>query len=593
LVVGNEFGCNAGSSTNLEIAPLSVTLQPGIYLSDDSGLMEQFDTNGVGSAFAFTPVYPSGLAFDAAGNLYVANWGDENSIRKIATNGVSSLVATNVNWPSGLAIGADGNIYAADWDRIEKITTNGMVSTYISGINGANGLAFDRAGNLYVSDDQNNTIKKYATDGTVTLFTTNGLDGPNGLAFDSAGNLYVANYNDATVWKYDPTGNGTLFANTNLSGPFTLAFDGVDNLYVLNVNNSTITRVAPDGGSTVWSSPDVTGGEYIAVWPLPAQLIPTNSFSAETIYGTTDSGSVEQFSLFGSESTFAGGTGSQQCAAFDSTGNLYVVDQANHLVKKYAPGGSGTVFTTNLDDPIGLAIDPMDNVFVADANGIEKFAPDGSGTNFWSGAGNLQGLAFDGTGNLYLADYDNNRVLEFDTNGVSSVFTTDVSQPVSLAFDGSGNLYVANYATNTIGKFSATGADLGIFAVVAGQPTGLAFDSMGNLYVATTDEIQKITPAAAVSLFAETFVNRLAIWPGLKAGQATTPTPEAAIFSSSTFTGGEFQFSVTGTIGANYVIEATTNLVPADWQPIATNTAPFVFTNTGLFSQRFFRVVTH
>jgi len=72
----------------------------------------------------------------------------------------------------------------------------------------------------------------------------------------------------------------------------------------------------------------------------------------------------------------------------------------------------------------------------------------------------------------------------------------------------------------------------------------------------------------------------------------TTNAPAIApTFSSFVFIGNQFQFTVTGTAGSNYVVQATTNLASPNWIPIYTNTAPFVFTqlNAPAFSQRFYR----
>ncbi len=65
----------------------------------------------------------------------------------------------------------------------------------------------------------------------------------------------------------------------------------------------------------------------------------------------------------------------------------------------------------------------------------------------------------------------------------------------------------------------------------------------------------------------------------------------APVFSAVTFTNHQLSFTLTGTAGANYVVQATTNLSPADWVSLATNPAPFVFTDTnaGAFGQRFYR----
>jgi hypothetical protein len=65
----------------------------------------------------------------------------------------------------------------------------------------------------------------------------------------------------------------------------------------------------------------------------------------------------------------------------------------------------------------------------------------------------------------------------------------------------------------------------------------------------------------------------------------------APSFSSVAFTNGQFQFTVTGTTGANYVVQVSTNLATSNWISVFTNTAPFMFTDTNvtLFPNRFYQ----
>ncbi|MBD1208466.1 MAG: putative Ig domain-containing protein, partial [Ignavibacteria bacterium] len=193
--------------------------------------------DGIGSEARFDQ--PTGIVRDTAGNLYVADAGN-NRIRKITPSGIVSTLAgsgnpafadgvgTNASFnnPQGLAIDASGNIYVADYlnHRIRKITPNGAVSTVV-GSGGASGwygsgagtsanlgyprsIAIDANNNLYVTIQ--NGIFRISPDGTFKylfdIYNLSYLDGYAGDLFqgiqiqnsvlsllpDSSGNLYIA-----------------------------------------------------------------------------------------------------------------------------------------------------------------------------------------------------------------------------------------------------------------------------------------------------------------------------------------------------------------------------------------------------------------
>ena len=158
------------------------SLADTVYVGNGNNTIERFTPGGVGSVFGNTGSNrPEGLAFDSAGNLYVA-YG--NTIGKFTPGGIGSVFATN------------------------------------SGLSSPQGLAFDGAGNLYAANANNSTIEKFTPSGVASVFATNsGLSSPRGLAFDSAGNLYAANANNNTIEKFTPAGVGSVFANSGLSSP--------------------------------------------------------------------------------------------------------------------------------------------------------------------------------------------------------------------------------------------------------------------------------------------------------------------------------------------------------------------------------------
>jgi sugar lactone lactonase YvrE len=210
--------------------------------------------------------YPANVAVDNAGNLYIA---DEysNRIRKVSASGIITTVAGNgtlgsggdsgpatsaqLYYPTGLAFDGSGNLYIADNgnQRIRKVDATGIITTVagtgtasFSGdggpataatLNDPTGVAVDTAGNLYIADYGNQRIRKINTLGTITTVAGNGIssylgDGgpataaelnyPTGVALDAAGNLYIADFVNNRIRKVDTTGTITTFAGNGTPG---------------------------------------------------------------------------------------------------------------------------------------------------------------------------------------------------------------------------------------------------------------------------------------------------------------------------------------------------------------------------------------
>ena len=201
--------------------------------------------DGTGAAAQFSSPY--GVAVDGAGNVFVADSGN-NAIRKITSTGVVTTFAgkagpnagnsngnatdARFNNPSGLAADAAGNLYVSDSNNhtIRKITAAGLVTT-LAGLAGSKGssdgiglsarfssptgIAVDSAGNIYVADTGNVTIRKVTPTGVVsTVAGLAGLSGategignairfstPYGVAVDGVGNVYIADTGNHTIRK--------------------------------------------------------------------------------------------------------------------------------------------------------------------------------------------------------------------------------------------------------------------------------------------------------------------------------------------------------------------------------------------------------
>jgi sugar lactone lactonase YvrE len=326
-------------------------------VSTVAGLATLGSVDGIGGATRFNG--PRGVALDAAGNVYVADYYN-HTIRKISAGSVTTTLAglagnpgsadgtgsaARFNFPSGVAVDGGANVYVADLQNhtIRKITPAGVVTT-LAGLaessgstdgtgsaarfKNPSGVTTNAAGNVYVADTNNHTIRKITPAGVVTTLagsagSSGSADGtggaarfafPQGVATDGS-NIYVADNNNSTIRKITSAGVVTTLAG--LAGtigsadgtgsaarfwqPHGVAVDSVGNVYVA------------DGG-----------GNYLIRKITPAGLVTTLAGLAD-YYGSADgAGSAARFN------TPAG-------VAVDVNGTLYVADDQNSVVRKGAP----------------------------------------------------------------------------------------------------------------------------------------------------------------------------------------------------------------------------------------------------------------
>jgi uncharacterized repeat protein (TIGR01451 family) len=344
---------NTATITGVENDPVTgnntatVTIAPtaapkGLQVSTLAGSTRgSLDATGIAAQFSS----PRGVGTDGAGNVYVVDYGNSR-IRKITPAGVVTTLAGSTDGyaegmgtaakfssPNSLAVDVAGNVYVADAGnhRIRKITPAGLVSTLAGdGLTSTFyqplGVGVDAAGNVYVADSDNNRICKVTSSGVVSVLagsatggpgsagyvdavgTAARFDVPNGVAVDAAGNVYITDAGNHLIRKITPAGSvSTLAGGTegyaegtgaaarfeNLSGP---CIDAAGNIYAADIGNNRIRKITPAGVVST-----VAGGAPMGYNDGPVAT-----------------------ALFGYP----------YAIAVDATGNIYVADVDNNVIRK-------------------------------------------------------------------------------------------------------------------------------------------------------------------------------------------------------------------------------------------------------------------
>jgi uncharacterized protein (TIGR03437 family) len=307
-----------------------------------------------GSAVGSQLNYPTGIAIDKSGTIYIAD-GLNNRVRKVS-GGVISTFAGNgtagytgdkgpatsaeLNNPIGLALDSSGNLYIADSANnvVRMVSSSGTITTFagnnIAGYSGDMalatgaqlfnpvGVAADSAGNVYIADTGNNVIRQVYKGNIVTYAL--GFAQPDGVAVDGAGNIYVADTQGRRIVEYSAGGVYTTIAgngygefsgdngpgpNAALYDPMGLALDSSGNVYIADTFNGRIRKLTPSG------------------------IINTIAGTG-ALYFSGDGGPANQAAMY-----FPHGV------AVDSSGNVYVTDTFNSVVRELQ--GTLPVVSTN------------------------------------------------------------------------------------------------------------------------------------------------------------------------------------------------------------------------------------------------------
>jgi sugar lactone lactonase YvrE len=340
-------------------------------------------------------------------------------------------------------------------------------------------IALDSSGNLFISDSGNHRVRKVTPGGVITTVAGNGgisaactvsgvpLSGPasgislsdrTGLGVGGGGNLYIADTDAGCVRRVDSTGTMTtvagdgnfLFAGdggsaiaASLDSPLGVTVDAAGNLFISDTGNLRVRKVV--GPGTVGSSISTVAGNGLIYSGDSSQAVDASLNSVQ-------------------------GVG----VAADASGNIYVADSVDNLIRKISVGGIITTVAGNGCFGFSVANPPAcDSQNDATAG---DFVPAVNASLAGPTA-----LAVDSAGNIFIADASNQRIRKVDTLGIISTVAGNGTQ----GFAGDGYL--------------AVNAELSF-------PSGVAVDAAGNLFIGDTDNhrVRKVDGAGNISTFAGT-----------------------------------------------------------------------------------------
>jgi sugar lactone lactonase YvrE len=549
----NPDGGQASKALIYEVSGLAIDSKGNIYFADvagsrirkvtPAGIISTVAGNGSkcdhaekcgdGGLATATTAYlnlPESVALDAAGNIYIADAGD-NRIRVVNT-GTKTITIAGVSIPAGYIQSVAGVVNDITGCAKPQTACGDGGAATAAYLNLPYGVALDSHGNIYIADTDDQKIRVVSTQATTTTIlgvsvapgdietvvgngigcsnpvsgcgdgkvgTSAEVDLPRGVFLDAANDLLVADTGDSRIREVSATTN-LISTVVNSAGTAGYSGDG---------GPAASAQLDLPGG--IWIDP--TGNYFVADSGNELIRVVNNQTTAITVGGTTiQPGDIQTIAGGGNGLGTGAPTTAQLALPWDAAeygGNVYIVDQGNNrILEVVSPlssptikvvagngrtgytGDGGLATAATLNGPSSVAFDPSGNMYIADSNNLvirEVNALTGDISTVVGNGNSCYPLT--GTGAC-------------GDGGVATSAT--FAFPLNIAFDTAGDLYISDWQGYRVRKVVPSGGSIanGTISTIAGNgnsgskgnggagtsanlnhPAGLVVDSSANVYI--------------------------------------------------------------------------------------------------------------